>query len=100
MGTFTLTHKAKGDLKSVAAYTQRRWGRYQRRVYVKHFDEAFQMLAETPSAGVTCDFIKSGYRKFPCSSHVIFYRSVSDSKIEVVRIIHKRMDAREQLRGV
>ncbi len=99
MGTFTLTQKAKSDLKSIAAYTERRWGRHQRRVYAKQFDDAFHMLAETPSTGVECDFIKSGYRKFPCSSHTIFYRSASDTKIEIVRILHKRMNARVRLGG-
>jgi toxin ParE1/3/4 len=97
VGTFTLTQKAKSDLKSIAAYTERRWGRHQRRIYAKQFDDAFHMLAVTPKTGVACDFIKTGYRKFPCSSHIIFYRSVNDTKIEVVRILHRRMDARKQL---
>ena len=100
MGAFSLTNKAKSDLKSIAAYTQRRWGKHQRRIYAKHFDETFHMLAETPSAGTTCDFIKRGFRKFPCSSHIIFYRSLDDSTIEIVRILHRRMDAHEQLRGI
>ena len=100
MGTFALTQKAKSDLKSIAAYTERQWGRPQRMIYAKQFDDAFHLLAETPRTGVTCDFIKQEYRKFPCSSHIIFYRSVNDTKIEIVRILHKRMDAHVQLRDV
>ena len=100
MGAFFLTSKAKSDLKSIAAYTQRRWGKNQRKIYAKHFDETFHMLAETPNAGTTGDFIKKGYRKFPCSSHIIFYRCLDESMIEVVRIVHRRMDAHEQLRGI
>lgn len=92
MGSFTLTNKAKADLKSIAVYTQRKWGKEQRRVYLKQFDVAFQLLAETPQAGKNCDFIKLGYRKYPNVSHIIFYRCVGESCIEVVRILHKRMD--------
>ncbi len=97
MGVFTLTQKAKADLKSIAAYTQRKWGREQRLIYVKQFDDVFYMLSDTPDAGNKCDFIKLGYRKFPNASHVIFYRIKENSHIEVVRILHKRMDARMQL---
>jgi toxin ParE1/3/4 len=92
MGAFTLTHKAKAYLKSIAAYTQRKWGKNQRGIYLKQFDDAFHLLADTPDAGTKCDFIKPGYRKFPNTSHVIFYRILNDSKIEITRILHKRMD--------
>ena len=92
MGQFTLTNKAKADLKSIAIYTQRKWGKSQRALYLKQFDDAFHLLADSPDAGVNCDFIKQGYRKFPNISHVIFYRVVEGSQIVIVRILHKRMD--------
>jgi toxin ParE1/3/4 len=95
---FTLTKKAKADLKSIATYTQRKWGKEQRNIYARQFDDVFHMLSETPGAGIKCDFIKLGYRKFPVTSHIVFYHSVSQSEIEVVRILHKRMDAKSQLK--
>jgi len=96
MRTFTLTNKAKADLKSIAAYTQRQWGKDQRKTYVRKFDDAFHMLSETPELGNKCDFIKQGYRKFPVSSHVLFYHNIGQFEIEFVRILHKRMDAKTQ----
>lgn len=99
MGAFSLTEAAKADLKSIAAYTQRRWGKEQRRIYAKQFDDAFRMLADTLEAGIACDVIKVGYRKFPIGSHVIFYRALSDTDMEIVRILHKRMDLGRQLEG-
>ncbi len=92
MGKFTLTRKAKDDLKSIAAYTQRKWGKEQRKIYIKQFDSVFHMLVENPSLGNECDYIKAGYRKLFCASHFIFYRSITESHIEIVRILHKRMD--------
>jgi toxin ParE1/3/4 len=96
MRTFTLTNKAKADLKSIAAYTQRQWGKDQRKTYVRQFDDAFYMLSETPELGNKCDFIKQGYRKFPVSSHVLFYHNINQYEIEFVRILHKRMDVKTQ----
>jgi toxin ParE1/3/4 len=99
MSTFSLTKKAKADLKSIAAYTQRKWGKEQRKIYALQFDDAFHMLSETPEVGNKCDFIKQGYRKFPVTSHLVFYRNISESEIEVVRILHKRMDAKTQFQA-
>jgi toxin ParE1/3/4 len=94
MGTFQLTNRAKLDLKSIAAYTQRKWGKEQRRIYLRRFDDAFRLLSKTPDIGITCDYIKTGYRKFLVTSHVIFYRLLSENQIEIVRVLHKRIDAK------
>jgi len=97
MRSFTLTNKAKADLKSIATYTQRKWGKDQRKTYIQQLDNAFHMLSKTPELGNKCDFIKQGYRKFPVSNHIVFYRSISQFEIEFVRILHKRMDAKTQV---
>ena len=97
MGAFQLTNNAKFDLRSIAAYTQRKWGKEQRRIYLRQFDDVFHLLAKTPDIGIACDYIKTGYRKFPTTSHVIFYRLLSDTEIEIVRVLHKRMDAKPHL---
>lgn len=97
MDSFTLTRKAKADLKSIAIHTEEKWGREQRYIYIKQFDDAFHLLSNKPEIGHPCDYIKKGYRKFPNASHLIFYRSISDTSIEIVRILHKRMDVRSQL---
>ena len=95
--SFSLTRKAREDLKSIATYTQKQWGKKQRRIYAKQFDDAFHLLADRPDPGKQCNYIKTGYKKFPNSSHLIFYRSLDDQHIEIVRILHKRMDARSKL---
>lgn len=99
MGAFQLTNNAKFDLKSIAAYTQRKWGKEQRRIYLRQFDDAFHLIVKTPDIGIACDYIKTEYRKFPVTNHVIFYRLLADTKIEIVRALHKRMDAKPQLTG-
>ena len=92
MKTFELSREAKEDLKKIARFTEKRWGRDQRFFYIKQFDDVFHLLADTPSVGKKCDYIKKGYRKFPQSSHIIFYHESSKNKITVIRILHKNMD--------
>ncbi|MCB1734290.1 MAG: type II toxin-antitoxin system RelE/ParE family toxin [Gammaproteobacteria bacterium] len=95
MGTFSLTHTAKNDLRGIAQFTEERWGRAQRRHYLKGLDEAFQMLAASPELGNACDYIEPGLRKYPFQSHVVFYDLLSEKEIQVVRVLHKRMDVQQ-----
>ncbi len=97
MGSFTLTNKAKTDLKNIAVYTQREWGREQRLLYIKQFDDAFHSLASNPDLGAKCEHIKTGYRKYPVAKHLVFYRTTKEAEILIVRILHKRMDVESRI---
>ncbi len=92
MTPFQLTNKAKSDLKDIALFTEHRWGRKQRNVYIRQFDATFWRLAENPELGKTCDEIRSGYRKFRQASHVIFYQKTNNQPTLIIRILHKSMD--------
>jgi len=92
MKPFLLTCKAKEDLKEIARFTMKRWGREQRNLYIKQFDDVFHLLAERPEIAKSCNEIRNGYLKFPQGSHVIFFRRSGKHEIEIVRILHKSMD--------
>lgn len=94
---FSLTQKAKSDLRAIALYTEKTWGREQRNLYIKQFDNAFHTLADNPSVGKTCEEIKAGYKKFPQGRHIIFYRAGTNHVIEIIRILHERMDIETKL---
>jgi len=97
--SFVLTQAAKADLQKIALYTQRKWGRTQRNNYVRQFDEAFHRLSDSPQVGKVCNDLRAGYKKFPIGSHFIFYRNSENATIEIVRILHKRMDVESGLAG-
>lgn len=99
MTPFALTRKAVADLRAIAVYTDRRWGRDRRNLYVRQLDDAFRLLAKNPGVGKPCEDILPGYRKFPQGSHVVFYRDGVDCTVEIVRILHKSMDVSLALGG-
>jgi toxin ParE1/3/4 len=74
MPNLKLSRKAKADLKSIALYTEREWGREQRNRYILQFDHCFHLLGEKPNLGQRCDEISPGYRQYPQGRHIIFYR--------------------------
>lgn len=97
MKRFRLSKAADADLRHIADYTQQHWGIEQRNAYIKEVFDAFARLSKTPEIAIKMDHIRNGYRKFPQGSHVIFFREEETHGIEIIRILHKRMDAEEQL---
>ncbi len=92
MGSFSLTNAAKADLRNIARFTEQRWGREQRKLYLKGMDDTFGRLADSPAFGVACEYIAPELRKYPFQSHVIYYDIASATHILIIRVLHKRMD--------
>ncbi len=74
MAIFSLTKRAMTDLVDIGRYTQEHWGPEQRNKYLTMLDSCFQQLAEIPTKGRDCSYIRHGYRKMNVGSHVVFYR--------------------------
>lgn len=62
----------------------------KRRDYLAQLDSAIQAIARDPEIGRRCDDVRVGYRKLAQGSHIIYYR-IGDG-VEVIRILHRRMD--------
>ena len=92
MGLFSLTNAAKADLRNIARFTEQRWGREQRKLYLKGMDDVFCRLADSPALGVSCKYIAPELRKYSFQSHVIYYDIASATQVLIVRVLHKRMD--------
>ena len=94
---FQLTNRAKADLLEIAQYTEEKWGLSQRNAYISQIDEAFESLARNYRLGVACDYIRIGYFKFFVGKHVLYYRIVDTSIVQIVRILHGSMDVEKNL---
>ena len=92
MRKFRLSAAADADLRKIAEYTLQQWGISQRDAYIAELFDAFVRLAETPQIATSADAIRTGYRKFPQGSHVIFFRKSDTHLIEIIRVLHKHMD--------
>jgi toxin ParE1/3/4 len=96
---FRLSAAADADLREIAAYTKAQWGTVQRDTYLRELFGAFEDLAVAPEIAVAIDHVREGYRKHPCGSHVIFFRRGDDGVVEVIRVLHRRMDIDTQLKN-
>ena len=90
-GRFVLKPRARQDLDEIWDYTADRWGLGQAEAYARQLWEDIQRVADNPSFGRECGEVRPGYRKYPSGSHVPYYR-LTDDGIDIVRILHERMD--------
>ena len=91
MTEYRLSPLAEADLNDMFDYSLDRWGVRQAETYLRQIYEAVEAVAVTPKIGRSCDQIRAGYWRYPAGSHVIFFR-ISPYGIDVVRILHNRMD--------
>ena len=92
MSRYLLSPAARADLEDVWDYTCERWNADQAQVYVREIQHAIERIADSPMIGRACDDVRPGYRKDAVGSHVLYYRLISGEIIDVVRILHQRMD--------
>jgi toxin ParE1/3/4 len=93
---FILSPAAQADIDSLWDYTTRNWGSDQAERYVLGIRDACRELAEGARHGRSADDVRAGYRK-AVGSHILFFRMTDDGVVDVVRILHQRMDASRHL---
>jgi toxin ParE1/3/4 len=91
VGRYRLRPRARDDLAQIWDYSSRTWSPDRADDYVREIRDTVARLAEHPQAGQAAEHIATSYRKQRSGSHIIFY-VVRSYGIEVVRILHGRMD--------
>jgi len=91
-----LLPSAQRDLDAIWDYTAAAWGVDQAESYVQTLARDMERLRHYPQLGRVHPSRHAAFRKLPSGHHIIFY-IVVHSAVEVVRVLHERMDASRQL---
>lgn len=97
MCAFTLTQKARADIRLIGRYIGKEFGKTQQRRYLSQLDNAFHIIADEPEIGHLCNDVRESYHKYGVGMHLIFYRYDRKDQIEIVRILHGRIDIGQHL---
>lgn len=91
MATYKLSRAAELDLENIYVYTHKSFGETQADLYLSTLAEKCDLLSGEPALGRKVDHIRTGYRRYDCMSHSIFFRQKT-AHIEIIRILHNGMD--------
>jgi toxin ParE1/3/4 len=97
MANYVLTNKAVDDLSGIWNYTYNVWSEKQADKYYKMLLESCQELADKPGLGKNYDEINKDIYGFKAGNHLIFYRKHKDDSIEIIRILHIKMDLKSRI---
>ena len=97
MAKYYLTNLAVIDLAEIWEYTYEEWSEKQANKYYKLLLESCQELANYPNFGGSYELIQPYLLGFKTNHHIIFYRIISVKEIEIIRILHERMDLKSKL---
>ena len=97
MANYILTRKAVEDLSKTWDYTFEVWSESQADKYYYMLLDCCQDLADIKSSGKHYSEINENIFGFRISHHIVFYRKLKSNRIEIVRILHSRMDLKSRM---
>lgn len=98
--TFRLSKQAERDLSEINDYTALKWGESQSERYIHDLFAGFERLASNPELGRRRQDIPEPYLTYAVGSHLIIYRhNQAKSRVEVLNILHPKMDIAKRLRA-
>lgn len=97
MAKYFLTKKAVEDLSAIWDYTYETWSENQADKYYKLLIETCSEISNLPTIGKKYDEIRNDISGCRVGKHIIFYRESNPKEIEVIRILHERMDLKSKI---
>jgi len=88
--SFKLSRLALNDLENIWHYTAENWSKEQANKYYREIFEVIEAICNNPDIGQSIDEIKKGHRRKIIASHMIIYKSNSET-ICIDRILHQKM---------
>lgn len=96
MVKYRLTPAAKDDLLEIWKYTIKAWGSKKAKQYLFDIETKLELVAVNPELGRVRPEINRNYFSFPASNHIIYYLK-AENHIQIIAILHQRMDIVKRL---
>ena len=97
MCDFKLTNKAVNDLSAIWNYTFELWSENQADKYYKELINNCRNIAKDPNLGKNYEGVSKQLFGMKANQHIVFYRILSGSEVEIIRILHERMDLKKRI---
>lgn len=87
-----ISSEALSDLEEIWIYTRKKWSKEQADRYYSLLIDEIEFLQSNYYIGRSAEYIRPGYRVSFVKSHIIFYKIIDDQKLEIIRILHQRVN--------
>jgi toxin ParE1/3/4 len=97
MAKIVFRQAAIDDLKDIWNYTVEEWSEKQADKYYASLKFGCLQIGVNPELGKEYEEIKSNLFGLRTGKHIIFYQVINEQEIEIVRILHERMDLKNRM---
>lgn len=97
MAKVILRQQAISDLTDIWNYTIHKWSENQAEKYYQAIKFACKEIGENPIIGKEYSEISKNLFGLKSGKHIIFYCQISDDEIDIIRILHERMDLKSSI---
>lgn len=95
---YRISQRAIEDLNSIWIYTYKKWSKEQADRYYDLIIREIEFITRNFTVGKSLESTRVNYRMTKVKSHLIFYRKAENDIVEIVRILHQRMDLKNRLK--
>ncbi|MBL7939707.1 MAG: type II toxin-antitoxin system RelE/ParE family toxin [Flavobacteriales bacterium] len=93
-----VSQAAADDLEGIWLYTVDRWSEEQADTYLNGILDVFDEIVHDPTIGKDFGQVREGYLGLKVGSHIVFYRlDHAANALEIIRVLHGRMDLENRL---
>ena len=98
MSTYIISEKALEDINKIWIYTAENWSLEQADRYYNLILDEVEYISENFEMALDFSKVRKGYRFSKVKSHVVFFKKNKYNEIEVIRVLHERMDIGNRLK--
>ncbi len=95
---YRISKQAINDLNDIWVYTFNKWSKEQADRYYDLIIGEIEFIADNYLIGKSAEQTRKNYRVTKIKSHLIFYKKAENKIVEVVRILHQRVDIKKRLK--
>ncbi|MGV1011313.1 MAG: type II toxin-antitoxin system RelE/ParE family toxin [Flavobacterium sp.] len=97
MSKYSISEKALEDINAIWNYTAERWSTEQANRYYNLILDEIEFIAANFETAIDFGSFRKDYRYSKVKSHLVFFKKTKNNEIEVVRVLHERMDIKNRL---
>ena len=98
MSKYVISEKAIEDINNIWIYTAENWSVEQANRYYNLIFDEIEYIVNNFDMALDFGKIRKSYKYSKVKSHLIFFKKDKMNEIEVIRVLHERMDIESRLK--
>jgi len=97
MAEYIISEKALEDLNNIWIYMAENWSVKQANRYYNLIVDEIEYVSENFETAKDFGNVRKNYKYSKVKSHLVFYKKAENTEMEIVRILHEKMEIKNRI---